>query len=453
MLESLKAYVEQHEAQFLRCLMNYVDHPSLATVPGDVERCVQFLQATMQDAGITTRVLPSAGNPIVFGEVRAEREDAPTVLFYGHYDVQPPEPLDAWTTPPFTATLRDGRVYGRGVGDNKGQHLAHILAVKTYLEMGGKPSAHLKFIIEGEEEVGSGSLPGFALQHRDLLKADIVYVSDGPMHETGAPIVCFGNRGVFNFGIEVNTATTDNHSGNRGGVIPNAAWELVRLLSTMVDEDGNATVEGFYDDVLSPSEYELGLIDKLPYDPAESARVFGVPALLAQDRRDYYRRLCFSPTLTINALGCGHPGETKNIIPAHAVAKLDIRLVAHQDPARVFERIRAHVEKQKVQGTVRVFHEGDDMFPSKTDAQLPLCRKITEIVKKARGREITVLPALGGSVPSSVWTVTLGMPAILVPYANADERNHAPNENLRVDCFLQGILTTAMVLHELGSAP
>ena len=174
-----------------------------------------------------------------------QKRNAPTILFYGHYDVQPPEPLEEWISPPFEAELREGRLYGRGAGDNKGQHLAHIIAVKAYREIIGQLPVHVKFITEGDEEFGSEYLTPFVQEHKELLQADFVYISDGPLHESGVPLIVLGNRGVMNFAIEVETATTDHHSGNRGGVIPNAAWELVRLLQTMSDGRGKITIDGF----------------------------------------------------------------------------------------------------------------------------------------------------------------------------------------------------------------
>ncbi len=449
MLNKLREYIEENRASSLELLKQYVSCPSVASDSLATHKCAEFLVSVMKEAGISTTLYETAGNPIVYGEILSENENAPTILFYGHYDVQPPEPLEEWISPPFEPQLREGRLYGRGAGDNKGQHLAHILAVKAYQEIFGQLPVHVKFIMEGDEECGSKYLTPFVQEYRELLQADLVYISDGPLHESGVPLIVFGNRGVMNFSIEVETATTDHHSGNRGGVIPNAAWELLRLLQTMSDGRGKVTIDGFYDDVLKATDFEEELIASIPYDTQELAEVYGVKEI-PFGRREFYERLCFQPTFSINALGSGDAQQVKNIIPAKAVAKLDIRLVANQDPDHVFSCIEKHIKNQDVKGSVRVYKEGEDMLSSKTDARLPICSKVIDAVEKAFGKKPVTVPVAGGSLPNSVWTDVLKIPAISVPYANADENNHAPNENIHIECFLQGIVTTATVLHVLG---
>ncbi len=450
MLNKLRQYTEANRDSSLELLKKYVSYPSVATDSAATHQCAEFLVSVMEDAGIPTTLFETAGNPIVYGEILSENENAPTILFYGHYDVQPPEPLEEWISPPFKAELREGRLYGRGAGDNKGQHLAHIIAVKAYRKIIGQLPVHVKFIMEGDEEFGSEYLTPFVQEHKKLLQADFVYISDGPLHESGVPLIVLGNRGVMNFAIEVETATTDHHSGNRGGVIPNAAWELVRLLQTMSDGRGKITIDGFYDDVLKATDLEEELIANIPYDTQELAEVYGVKEI-PFDKHEFYERICFQPTLSINALGSGDARLVKNTIPAKAMAKFDIRLVANQDPDHIFSCIENHIKNQDVKGNVRVYKEGEDMLPSKTDARLPICFKVIDAVKEAfGGKEPIVLPVIGGSLPNAVWTDVLKIPAISVPYANADENNHAPNENIQVECFLQGIITTATVLYALG---
>ncbi|MDL2263564.1 M20/M25/M40 family metallo-hydrolase [Synergistaceae bacterium OttesenSCG-928-I11] len=448
MIDDVIRYIGENEKKYVEVLAKYVTYPSIADDAENTRRCAEFLKELMENAGIETYLCETAGNPILYGELRASDPNAPTVLFYGHYDVQPVEPLAAWTSPPFEGTIRDGRMFARGVADNKGQHLAHLFATQAFLKTEGDVPIHCKFIFEGEEEAGSKHLPHFVTGHRDMLACDIVYVSDGPMDKSDVPAICFGNRGVFNFAIEVETSTTDNHSGNKGGVIPNAAWELNHLLSTMIDRDGNVLIEGFYDDVQPPTPYELELVDRMPYDPDELANIFGVERI-DLDKATYYRNLCFRPTLTINALGCGSPDDVKNIVPARAVAKLDVRLVANQKAGRILRNIERHVAKTPLRGRVAVRHEGADMHPSKTDPGLPICRDIVDAVRAAFGRNPVVQPVMGGSLPNDVWTEHAGLPVISVPYANVDEANHAPNENLRLDCYIQGIRTTAHMLNHL----
>jgi len=446
-IERVHTYINAQRDYFLEAWKRLVAQPSISAQNKGVRQCAQLLEDIMRAAGIKTRRFETAGQPIVYGEVRSDRPEALTLLFYGHYDVQPPEPLEKWLSPPFEPSVRDGRLYGRGAADNKGQLLPHVFAVQAYLEAVGSLPINVKFVFEGEEESGSIHLPEFIQENRELLAADLVFTSDGPMHDSGAPVVFFGVRGILSVELVLETAGQDNHSGNKGGVIPNAAWEMVELLATMRDESGRVTIEGFYDDVLPPSTYDLELIAKLPYDPDQLAQVFGV-AQLPWSKEEFYRRLTLEPTLTINGLVSGYTGPgSKTIIPGRAAAKLDMRLVANQDPEDILAKLRAHVARHNP--NVRVIHHGH-MFPSRTRADLPVCQTVVRAIRAAYGREPLVMPALGGSLPDYVWTRLLGLPSVGVPYANADEANHAPNENMRLDCFFQGIHASAQVIHELG---
>jgi acetylornithine deacetylase/succinyl-diaminopimelate desuccinylase-like protein len=448
LIQSVHAHINANREQDINTLIELVKHPSISSNESEVRNCAKFLKDIMIESGISTQIYETKGQPVVFGEVPSNLEGASTVLFYGHYDVQPPEPLDAWHSPPFEPAIRDGRLYGRGAGDNKGQLLTHILAVRSYLKMAGDLPVNVKFIFEGEEEIGSPSLLEFVENNKELLKADVVLTSDGPIHDSGTPLVAFGVRGVMNFEFNLETATTDNHSGNKGGVIPNAVWEMVDLLATMKDENDKVTIEGFYNDVLLPSPYELDLIDKLPYDPDSLAKVYGVEKI-ELDKIQFYERLLFLPTLTINGIKGGHIGRgTKNIIPCRATAKMEVRLVLNQDPKDIFNKVKQHVSK--INPKVIVTQEEEDMKPSRTSAELPISKAIVNAVREGFGMEPIVLPSMGGSLPDFVWTKGLGVPSIMIPYANADEANHAPNENMMLECFYKGIHSSAQIIFELG---
>jgi len=415
-------HINAHSDEYLETWKQLVSQPSISAQNKGVRDCALLLKGMMEKAGIDVRLIETPGQPVVFGEVSCGRPGAFTILFYGHYDVQPPEPLLEWDSPPFEPTVRDGRLYGRGAADNKGQLLAHVLAVKSYLAAGDSLPVNVKFVFEGEEESGSVHLPGFIEENRGFLTADLVYTSDGPLHDTGAPVVFFGVRGILNVEIQLMTATHDNHSGNKGGVIPNAAWELVELLHTMRTEDGQVAIEGFYDDVQPPDETTLELLRALPYDPERLASVFGVPRIKLS-REEFYRRLALEPTLTINGLVSGYTGEgSKTIIPGRATAKMDMRLVADQDPFDIFDKVKAHVKRHHPEA--RVIHQGH-MLPSRTRPDIPAGQSIISAVQKACKQQPIVMPALGGSLPDYVWTKVLGLPSVGVPYANADEANHA----------------------------
>lgn len=440
-------YIDENFDRSLTQIMQLLAQPSISASGEGIGECVDLLSAMMREAGIETRVFETPGNPIIFGELASTTSGAETVLFYGHYDVQPPEPLELWTSPPFEPTVREGKLFARGVADNKGQLIAHILAVQAFRATGTAIPANLKFIFEGEEESGSASLPGFVKEHRDLLACDIVLPVDGSMLEGDILNVRLGCRGVVNFEIELETASIDNHSGLSGGVVPNVGWALVNLLATMKDENDAILIEGFMDAVQTPSAYDLAVIEALPYDPAELARVYGVPEL-PWNKKEFYTRLNLLPTLTINGIDCGYRGKgSKTVNPGKASVKLDARLVADQDPDSVVAAIKKHVAKHAPGAKVTVHGV---MKPSKTDGGLPVCRAVLAALEKVYGNTVMVALGSGGSLPNYVWTDTLGVPALGIPYANQDANNHAPDENVKVSLLGKGIHASAQIMYDLG---
>ncbi len=377
-----------------------------------------------------------------------KKPGAPTVLLYGHYDVQPPDPLDAWVSPPFEPTIRDGRIYARGIGDNKGQHFAQILAIESHLAVHGELPCNVIFLLEGEEEIGSPHIADFVREHRDRLKADLVVTADGPIHDSGLPTVTFGVRGVASFELRARGAKRDLHSGNFGGVAPNPLWTLVHLLGTMKNAKGEITIEGFHDSIIPATELELQAARRLPLDPAEVKAELGLQRFDEPADRPVADRLMFHPTLTINGMhgGYGGPGS-KTVLPHEALVKCDVRLVEAMTPAEIFEKVGAHVRKHAPDVE---FMPLNGMLPSKTPMDSPFAEPLRQAVVDAQGVEPLLYPSAGGSLPDYVFTKILGTDAFVVPYANADEANHAPNENLKLDCFLNGIRTGAAILSRVG---
>lgn len=446
-IEKVHSYIDARSKQYLHILKRLVAQPSISAQNKGVRECAHLLKSMMEEMGIETRLLKTPGHPLVYGEVTSNDPKAFTLLFYGHYDVQPPEPLEEWMSPPFQPTIKNGRLYGRGTADNKGQLLAHLFAVSSFLETATTIPITIKFLFEGEEESGSPHISSYVKENKSLLDADLVYTSDGPLDPGGAPMVLFGVRGILQLELHLKTAEFDNHSGNKGGVIPNAAWELVHLLSTMKDREDRVTIDGFYHDLPPLTEYEQELIRTLPFNREEIARDFGVSSI-DLTREDFYRRLTLEPTLTINGLASGYTGEgSKTIIPGYAVAKIDIRLVDPMDPLTILERVKRHVAAYNKE--VEVVAQGY-MLPSRSSPEIPSCRRVVEAVERANEKRPVLMPSCGGSLPDYVWTKILGVPSVIVPYANADEANHSPNENIELGCFYQGIHTSAQVIHELG---
>lgn len=447
-LSDVFEYIDAYRGKALGRLIDYVGRPSVSTDGTGMAAIVPYLADMLERLGLAPQVIPTPHWPMLLGRRAAGQPDRPTVLLYGHYDVQPPDPLDAWISPPFAPEVRGGRVYGRGVGDNKGQHLAQLLALEALLACRAELPCNVLVLLDGEEEIGSPSLPEVVRARREELRADLVITSDGPAHESGRALIVCGCRGVLSFELRARGANRDLHSGNWGGVAPNPLWTLVHLLATMKDAAGRVTIAGFYDDVLPLSEPERAALAEWPDDPAAAMRELGLDRLDAPPGRSLAERLCAHPTFTINGLhgGYGGPGS-KTVLPHTAVAKCDMRLVAGQRAETVFARVREHVRRHAPE--VEVVWQGA-MNPSKTPLDSPFLVPLRAAVEAGQGHAPLVVPALGGSLPDYVWTEILGVPAFIVPYANADEANHAPNENLEVERFISGIKTGAAMLAYLG---
>ena len=447
-LSDIFAYVEQHRQEFLDRLIDYVRRPSISAYGQGIDEVAEYIAGIMNRLGLQARIMLTAGWPMVLG-ARTERTGAPTVLLYGHYDVQPPDPLEAWTSPPFDPTIRDGRLYARGVGDNKGQHFAQLMALETLLACRGKLPCNIKVLLEGEEEIGSPQMAPFIQAHSQELMADLVITSDGPVHESGRSLVVFGVRGVLTFELRARGANRDLHSGNWGGIAPDPLWTLVHLLATMKNERGEVTIEGFYDNVKPLTDLERQALASLPHDVEEVKRSLGLERLDQPLDRGLAERLSAWPTFTINGLHGGYAGPgSKTVLPHEAFAKCDIRLVEAQTADEIFAKVEAHVQRHAPE--VMLIRHGA-MEPSKTPLESPFTQPILHAITSAQGEEPLLVPALGGSLPDYVFTKILGIPAFTVPYANADESNHAPNENLEVERFFRGIKTGAAMLSYLGA--
>jgi len=446
-VDDVYRYIDENRERFIAELESFLRIPSVATDAKAVEACSTKLKSALETAGFKARLMKSSGNPMVYGEL-AGNAGAPRILLYGHYDVMPADDAHRWKSPPFEPTHRDGRIYARGVGDNKAQHYAHIKAVEA-LRACGKTTAPLKIVLEGEEETGSESLPGFILENRELLAAEVCYAADGPRHDSNRPTIYLGCRGVMGFELRVRTASRDVHSGNRGNVVPNAAWRLLQVLSSMRAPDGRVLIEGFHDDVRAMNEEDGRLLGVLGYDGEKMSRELAVPDLKTMPAREFHERVMYRPTLTISGLDSGYTGEgIKNIVPATASAKVDIRLVVDQTPAKMMALVRSHLKRHGFDDVEVV--EYDSMKPSRTNAANNFVRPIVDACRAAAGQEPVVLPALGGSIPQYAFVEGLGVPCIWSAYANWDEHNHAPDENMVVELYIQAIKMSANVFHALG---
>ncbi|MFN8439249.1 MAG: M20/M25/M40 family metallo-hydrolase [Caldilineaceae bacterium] len=446
-LSTIFDHIDRSRQSFIDRLIDYVRQPSISAQGIGIGEVANFLTHYLTQLGFATESLSTPGWPMIYGR-RDDAPGAPTLLIYGHYDVQPPDPLDKWISPPFEPTIRDGRLYARGVGDNKGQHFANLLAIESTLAVAGKLPCNVIVLLEGEEEVGSPHIAEFVRRHRDKLNADLVITSDGPVHESGRFCIEFGVRGIISFELRAKGANRDLHSGNFGGIVPNPIWTLVHLLSTMKNPQGEITIEGFYDHVQPPTELERKALANLPLDVAAAKAELGLKHLDQPLERGYYERLSLYPTFTINGIHAGYGGPgTKTVLPHEAYVKCDIRLVQAQTPEEIFAKVEAHVKKHAPE--VEFVRQGS-MAPSKTPLDSPYTAPLLAALTQAQGVEPLLVPAMGGSLPDYVWTKTLGIPSFVVPYANADEANHAPNENMELERFITGIKTGSAIMQYLG---
>jgi acetylornithine deacetylase/succinyl-diaminopimelate desuccinylase-like protein len=447
-VDAIVGYVQQNRERFLSELFTLLRQPSISAQNVGVAECAALLKRQMEAIGVPVRVVPTAGHPVVYGEVQvlgAKR----TVLIYGHYDVQPPEPLELWHTPPFEPTIKDGRIWGRGTGDNKGQFFAHLKAVEAVLRTEGRLPVNVKFLFEGEEEISSRSLRGFIEANRALLAADYAFCSDGPMLPNHQPTVLFGVRGILGVEVSIKGANTDVHSGNLGPFVPAPAWRLVHFLGTLKDREGRILIKGFSDAVVPPSRLEREALDKMPFEPGFLTGL-GLPAASREDGPAYFERLMFQPALNINGLTSGYQGPgSKTIVPHRASAKIDMRLVVNQDPDDIFEKFIAHAKTHGFDD-LQIERRGG-FHPSRTSLDHPLGAAAARAVRRGFGKEPVLQPCLGGSDPDYYFTRVLGIPRVNVPYAPHDENNHAPNESIMVEGFFSGIKTTAALLHEVAA--
>lgn len=438
--------IDRNVEGYLDELFKLIRQPSISAQGEGIEACADLVTSLLDRHDFEPRVIETATYPLVYAEAIVD-ESAPTVLFYGHYDVQPAGDPARWDSPPFEPTIRDGSIYGRGAGDNKGQFVTNVFAAGALRRVAGELPVNVKFLIEGEEENGSRGLIEFIERDPPALDCDLVYVADGSMHRSRRPTLIYGNRGMLGFELSLERANAAVHSGNFGGPVPNPAVELVRVIDSLQDGDRIA-VQGFYDDIaVSESQYEA--VSRLPLDTEAIKRELGLDAFTVPDEA-YYERLLLEPTLTVNGLDSGYQGAgMMTIIPNEARAKLDMRLVPDQDPEEVFELVLEHVQDANPDVVVEQLGTFPPLStPMDTPAAVPVKRALAE----AWDDEPVELPLLPGSLPVAYFERAVEAPILVVPYANPDQANHAPNEHLDLDCFVNGIRASAAFLERFGRA-
>lgn len=419
----------------------------------DVARAAEWVASSLRGAGLEAKVHPTAGHPVVVGEWRKAPRGAPTILVYGHYDVQPAEPLELWQSPPFEPTIRDGRIYARGSVDDKGQLFLHIKALEAHLKTRGTLPVNVVVLAEGEEEVGSENLEGFIEQHKELLRCDGVVISDSAMFAPGLPSILSSLRGLAYFQIDVVGPSVDLHSGSYGGAVVNPAMALARILATMHDADGRIAIAGFYDDVRAWPENVRNQMRSLPFTDDNFRHEVGSPALGGEKGYSTLERIWTRPTCEVNGLLSGYTGEgAKTVLPSRAMAKVSCRLVPDQDPKRIEALMKAHVARVAQPGvtvTVTHLHGGR---PWRADLEGSLFDAARRALRSAFGKE-PVIVGEGGSIPVvGDFQRILGAPVLLVGFGLPGENAHAPNEWMSDENFVKGMQAIAALWEEIGKA-
>ncbi|MGE0041038.1 MAG: dipeptidase [Vicinamibacterales bacterium] len=454
-MDKVVDFINVHRDKYVDELKTYLAIPSISALPehaADVRACAEWTAGEMRRIGLqNVRLEETAGHPVVYGEWLGA-PGAPTILFYGHYDVQPVDPVSLWTTPPFEATVRDGEIYARGSADDKGQVFMHFKAVEAHLAQHGSLPVNMKFLIEGEEEVGSENLDTFVRGHKDLLAADVVVISDSPMFDRGIPSICYGLRGLAYFQIDLRGTKSDLHSGSFGGAVANPAMVLAQVLAQMKDKGGRVKIPGFYDDVVALRDEERAEFAKLPFNERRYRQDLGAPKLFGESGYTTLERIWGRPTFEVNGLLSGFTGDgAKTVIPAVAMGKVSMRLVPNQDPKKIgdlFEEYLKKVAPKTVDLTITRMHGGK---PWMTAFDNPFVQAAGRAIEQGFGKT-PVFNREGGSIPVvATFQEELGLPCVLFGVGLPDENAHAPDEKLDLGNFHNGIIASAFLYKEIGA--
>jgi acetylornithine deacetylase/succinyl-diaminopimelate desuccinylase-like protein len=452
---NLTEYIDSKRDENLNELKEFLRIPSVSTQSEhkpDVERAAEWVAGKLRSAGLENiEIVPTKMHPLVYGEsLRAPGK--PTVLFYGHYDVQPAEPLDLWTSPAFEPTVREGNLFGRGTADDKGQVHIHLKALEALLKTSGTLPLNVKVMIEGEEEVGSVNLWEFVQKNRERLKADALVVSDTSMLAKGVPSITYGLRGLNYYQVEITGPAQDLHSGVFGGAVPNPLTILCETIAKLHDKNFRVTVPGFYDDVATLSKQERKALNSLPWKEKEFRKTVGAPALDGEKGFTIVERLWTRPTLEVNGIWGGYTGEgAKTVIPSKAYAKISTRLVPKQEPAKIAKLVEKHIRKllpKSVTCKFEVLSRGKPWVAPYSD---PIFQKAIHALESGFGKKAVFIRE-GGSIPFVTQMYdTFKVPCVLMGFGLPDENAHAPDEHIALENYFGGIKSVALFYQQLAA--
>jgi acetylornithine deacetylase/succinyl-diaminopimelate desuccinylase-like protein len=442
-------HIDEHLDDSIAQLTELCNLPSVSAQNMGISETAEHLAGLLRGLGFESRILPKAegGHPVVYAE-QAGRSPR-TLLFYDHYDVQPPEPLELWSSPPFEPAVRDGKLFGRGVSDNKGNIGARLAALRAWKEIRGDLPCAVKFCVEGDEEIGSPRMEEFVEEHSELLAADACVWEGGGVTWEGVPQLTLGVKGLLYVELEANTVNRDAHS-SYGTVLPNAAWRLAWALASIKGPDERVLIDGFYDAVRPASPEERAAVEAMPSEEAETLKSYGIEGALTGVRGVEYRlRHLFEPTATIDGLTSGYEGEgPKTVLPARAMAKMDFRLVPDQDPDDIFAGLRGHLDSRGF-GDITVRRLSAER-PARTPVGDPFVGVVRQAVRDTYGQEPIIVPSMAGTGPLYPFVATLGLPTADIGIGYPETRIHAPDENIRIEDFRAGAKAIAALLGRFG---
>ena len=452
MYAKIDAYLNAHLDESIAELSGLVAQPSVAAQNWGLEETADMVAQMLQARGFKTEILPTGGAPVVVAE-RLGVNTNKTLLFYNHYDVQPAEPLDLWDSPAFEPELREGKLFGRGVGDDKGHLVSRLFAIDALLSEDGELPCNVKFVVEGEEEIGSVHLPKFVKENKEKLAADACIWEFGGVDHREVPMQYLGMRGICYVELSVETAKVDIHSGLGGSIFPNAAWRLVWALNSLKNADGRIRIPGFYDLVRMPTERDVELFEALPEVADEYKSRYGVKEFLKGLTGGVELKIAenFEPTCTICGLTSGYQGAgSKTVLPAKASAKVDFRLVPDQTPPQVLEQLRAHLDAEGFADIEIEFLGGGP--PARTDPDDPFIQLVIDTANDIYEYPMEPVPMIGGSGPNHAFIHELKVPVATAGIGYPGTNAHAPNENIRLDLYLIGAKHIARILKEFGKS-
>jgi acetylornithine deacetylase/succinyl-diaminopimelate desuccinylase-like protein len=448
-LDKIYRHIDAHTDDFVENLVRLVKQPSVSAKKEGMLECAELVESMMREAGLSTKIVPEEkGNPVVYGEIKSKKSKR-TLLFYDHYDVQPPEPLEKWTHKPFGGEKENGKIYGRGASDNKGNFVSRLNAVRAFLEATDGVPANIKFVVEGEEEIGSPHLEPVIRSNKSLFSADAAIWEFGGTDRHGRPELYLGLKGVLSVDLKASGASKDVHSAN-APIVPNPTWRLIWALNLLKNSEEKVLIKSFYDDVVPPSPEEIECLKRIPFEEEEIKKELGLDNFLRnKSGLDALKALLCQPTCTINGLISGYTGMgSKTVLPHEATAKLDFRLVPNQDSGEIFRRLVEHLKTHGF-GDIEVIKHGSTE-PTRTPVSDLFVKLVSETAEKVYGEEAVIYPSSAGSGPMHLFRNLLGYPVVSAGCSHPESNVHAPDENLKISSFIKGTKFIATLISDFA---